>query len=1500
MPPGTCRLCNGRHAEVDCHQYCTPADRIQRVALLGRCAQCLDFKCSWLCSIARCSRCDEPHHEALCTQLSAIPFPTSNPMPSTSYVSAVANRPTFGDFFDATVPQRGARDQPNKRKTLLPPPEPRQKKPGRPEARSSTTKVNTATTEPAPASSKAVAPALRSSVPAASNSSDARDPSCVFCDNDAHSSAECTHYRTVSERKSRLVLKARCYRCWRKGHTAYFCRESPITCAKCGRADHHVAVCEDAVTNTVIPSKSTSGLTTATASKSTATEQRPASSSTRAALEVPAPTPSSAEGRAAKTGDVATAAAKDSRSSAKSSPSTTLNAPTPTPSAAHEQAAKPTDVKDTVSATTAVASLQVVSSTTNATSSAENRSLNESTASRRPVAASAAKPIEELLSKDDKTGNGARHQEGLPAEISVTDGPSCPVETGREALAAAETIDNGSVPLTSLPANLSPSVESSSSMADTVTTSDEAPTSVPAGNDHSVLPRPASDDRLTTDENNCKATDEKNREEAATAECQLSDVLGDLGSRPSLYPRAIRQEVPASVTQEVEVARKPGASNDAFDGIVDGSETSCTAAKAASPIDPKPALASFEDNHLSYHSSIAEAPMKPKNTVTDFADDHQETDQMPTTTSDTSDVASSRDGERECDPKDCTEPAEASTIIDDADEASEEAPTSPDKGATPRVAEPSPNCAPVCKQPVNVSALPLQRNDEEASQLAESAVPVQSEVDTGPSEDNDFAGCATTTTDSCNKMDDDQAVTVTPQGTDEEAPQLAELGVAVRAPGPSGHKEFATSATSAKDICAKVDDEAFTPIPQENDEVASQLAEPALLQAFAAAGPPDDNDFVVCATPTTGPCDKMDVDEPGTELSRLISELEVAVSGSAAAIFPDGPIYVDAIASSDASRDPPETVVKEEGHAQSSPEPSTSQNWPEADERTAWLSQIERILSPSKAESNVRASRTSASQSDNGVLSSVPVSLLTSPALRSAVADDDARMAQEYALQKLAEDLQQLQQDQQAFEAEKAQFEGRKRTFDEECEMLNAMKAAVDAEKEEARRLKQSARDRTMNLKSKEQRLMDKEKRITGTDDQLKSTERRLSALEKKLNDERRSIDAAKDSLASERADMEKERKSWHDKLRDYDERLKEEREKVEGYWRDVQEREARCQRQKREVEDEFALLRRKQRDFDEELRKQSSKYRSRSPHSSSRGSRERSSTDRYQPPSTSRHRSDELRQAEEEIRSLSHQLIAAKYDAEDAQKNLQRMKEQRDDEAHRREKAEYEAQTLRRQLEDCTQKLTDRTEALNKVISERSAAVKRAADEEKRWREQQQQQADVIEKQEMEIEVLRWSIEFRKQRSERKLEEAKTRKQQQQKNVAASGKPSLNLKTSAAKSAQRSVKREVCDDGYEPATSGKAQALGTGSNAAARSTTVHAPSGPGLASVISSRTRELLARFPHKTVEKYIAFIVTNFGYFKNIQASELTDFLKRTDPENAELSKAVSQIYSSIPSAQ
>ncbi|KAH7706717.1 hypothetical protein AAVH_26060 [Aphelenchoides avenae] len=1328
MPRGTCRLCNGRHAEVNCHQYRTPAERIQRVALLDRCVLCLDFmyRCGWSCQ-KRCLHCDQPHHEALCTQLSAVRFPTSNPMPSTPYVSDVANRPTFEDFFDATTGT-------------------------------------------------------------------------------------------------------------------------------------------DAVTKTVIPSNSTSGLTTATASKSTATKQRPDSSSTRAALEVPAPTPSSAEGRAAKTGDVATAAAKDSRSSAKSSPSTTLSAPTPTPSAAHGQAAKPTDVKGTVSATTAVASLKVDSSTTNATSSAENRSLNESTASRRPVAASAAKPIEEQLSKDDKTDNGARRQEGLPAEITVTDGPSCPVETGREALAAAETVDNGSVPLTSLPANLSTSAESSSSMADTVTTSDEAPTSVPAGNDHSVLPGPASDDRLTTDENNCKATDEKNREEAATAECELSDVLGDLGSRPSPFLRAIAQEPPATTE--------------------------------ASSIDPKPAVTSIQDNHLSGHSSIAEKPMMPNNSETDLAEDHQETDQMPTTTSDACDIASSRDGERERDPEPCTETVEASTITDNADEASEDANTPPHNGATAGVAESSSNCAPVCTQPAYVTALTLQSNDEEASQLAETAVPVQPEVDPDPSEVNDFAVCATIT-DSCDKMVDDQAVRLTPQGTDEEAPQLDEFGVAVPAPGPSGDKEFATCATSATDLFDKDDDEAVTPTPQENDKVASQLAEPAVpVQASDAAGPSEDHDFAVCTTSTTGPCDKMDVDETGTELSRLISELEGAVSGAMAVTFPNVPIDGDAVASSDAhnaSREPPETVVKEEGNVQ-----YVSQNAPEQDERTAWLAQVERILSPSKAESNVRASRTSASQSDNGVLSTAPASLQTSPPLRSAEADDDARMAQEYALQKLAEDLQQLQQAQQAFEVEKAQFEGRKRTFDQECEMLNAMKAAVDAEKEEARRLKQSSRDRTMNLKSKEQRLMDKEKKITESEHQLKAKEWKLSALEKKLSDERRSIDAAKDSLATERADMEKERKSWHDRLRDYDGRLKEERTKVEGYWRDVQEKEARCQRQKREVDDEFAVLRRKQRDFDEEQRKQSSKYRSRSPHSSSRGSRERSSTDRYQSPSTSKHRSDELRQADEEIRSINHQLISAKYDAEDARKNLQRMKEQRDDEAQRREKAEYEAHSLRRQLEDCTQTLTDRTAALNKAISERSAAIKRAADEEKRWREQHQQQADVIEKQKVEIDVLKWSIEFRKQRSERKLEEAKARKQQQQKNLAAFGKPSLNSKTTAAKSAQRSVKREVCDDGYEPATSGKTQARCTGSNAASRSTTVQSPSAPSLASVISSRTRELLARFPHTTVEKYIAFIVTNFGYFKNIQARELTDFLKRTDPENAELSEAISLIYSSVPSAQ
>jgi len=75
-------------------------------------------------------------------------------------------------------------------------------------------------------------------------------PRCLFC-NQAHLSEACNMHKSVEKRRARAVIKGRCFRCLRRGHTTKGCQTKMFPCFYCN-GEHHIFLCE-------VNTKSTSG-----------------------------------------------------------------------------------------------------------------------------------------------------------------------------------------------------------------------------------------------------------------------------------------------------------------------------------------------------------------------------------------------------------------------------------------------------------------------------------------------------------------------------------------------------------------------------------------------------------------------------------------------------------------------------------------------------------------------------------------------------------------------------------------------------------------------------------------------------------------------------------------------------------------------------------------------------------------------------------------------------------------------------------------------------------------------------------------------------------------------------------------------------------------------------------------------------------------------------------------------------------------------------------------
>lgn len=70
-----------------------------------------------------------------------------------------------------------------------------------------------------------------------------RELKCVFC-SDSHYADECTKYKSLKERRSRL--KDRCFRCFQTGHSYRKCK-AQRKCAHCTSKQHHRALCKSKI-----------------------------------------------------------------------------------------------------------------------------------------------------------------------------------------------------------------------------------------------------------------------------------------------------------------------------------------------------------------------------------------------------------------------------------------------------------------------------------------------------------------------------------------------------------------------------------------------------------------------------------------------------------------------------------------------------------------------------------------------------------------------------------------------------------------------------------------------------------------------------------------------------------------------------------------------------------------------------------------------------------------------------------------------------------------------------------------------------------------------------------------------------------------------------------------------------------------------------------------------------------------------------------------------------
>ncbi|KAH7720422.1 nuclear pore complex protein Nup98-Nup96-like protein [Aphelenchoides avenae] len=388
---------------------------------------------------------------------------------------------------------------------------------------------------------------------------------------------------------------------------------------------------------------------------------------------------------------------------------------------------------------------------------------------------------------------------------------------------------------------------------------------------------------------------------------------------------------------------------------------------------------------------------------------------------------------------------------------------------------------------------------------------------------------------------------------------------------------------------------------------------------------------------------------------------------------------------------------------------------------------------PKAAASLVNAS---VENGDSGVSKPPDGSVTNTPPLAGSSTDwaarfnDVARRAREDAQKTLAEGLQKLFEQTQILETEAEEiFEVERRRLDDEREKLTEMKADIS-------KRRQAIKIKEMKLSTKERRLRD---------------------MEQKLNADQRSVDAAREDLVIDRLNMEEERRERIDALPNYEQHVQNERILAE-YRLQLEAKEARLQQRAQELEGVFVDLQQQKAAFEEDKLQQASKSRSRSPHSSSR--RSSGHVVKSEAVSSSSRRYSSLRDAEEEICRLKRRLKSARDDVDDAHRELRCIKEKRGDESPRRRDAIDES--LRKQLDEAKQKHRAQEEALSRAKSERCAAEMKADVAEKTLAEQKAAHTEKVEGLTTEIEILRWSLEFRRQRSERKIKEAKARKQHQ------------------------------------------------------------------------------------------------------------------------------------------
>ncbi|KAH7726182.1 hypothetical protein AAVH_05981 [Aphelenchoides avenae] len=553
-------------------------------------------------------------------------------------------------------------------------------------------------------------------------------------------------------------------------------------------------------------------------------------------------------------------------------------------------------------------------------------------------------------------------------------------------------------------------------------------------------------------------------------------------------------------------------------------------------------------------------------------------------------------------------------------------------------------------------------------------------------------------------------------------------------------------------------------------------------------------------------------------------------------------------------------------------------DWPTGDEKPtggSWLQQVESMItSQEEARIATTTDHTAATgRRINTADSCVQVGAEGYTGIEPSV-PNQVKIAQDYAWRKLAEDLRQFRDSQNGFEAEKERVEEERRAFARERGTLNAMKAAVDADKTAVVIHEQSLLEHEQRLAKKEAKLREQNESLKIRTSEVTSAEHQLTVAREAFNVEQRRLQTEQYALQEEEA-----------RLSRWEQRLKDERKEISSNSKDFDSKQANWKRKKSDLAREKDELHEQKEAFEEEKRKwrhNAEKRKSRSPSHSSYRSHDSGSSERLS--GGSRWLKTE---ADKEICRLKEELAATKQQLEGTSNQLQRANETLDTERSNRQLLEQQENDLRKQLADAMRAINEPDSKLDVKNTHVDAVPE---DTQQGTSRELMQLREENEKLKTSNDLLRWSLDFRKQRSERVARQLQLMRTRDRTTIA-SALPQL----SSGDSSKAAIESGPCTSGEALRNDNTKKRLGNTDDPPTATKRKRISWTESVVAELGSRINQSLQSLPGKLVpiklaEKYVTFIVTNLN--GPVQLKELTDFLGQADPDNIAIAEAISAV--------